>query len=66
MDFLSLLLLAWVSTNDLDFENKNSYPENIEYCVSIMYNPNLEKEFYKNCDLDQVNRYIMDVKRDWY
>ncbi len=64
MEFLSLLLLAWISTQDLNIEK--SYSENIDYCVSIMYNPNLEQEFYNNCDIKQVNNYIMNVKRDWY
>lgn len=64
MDLLSLLLIAWIPTNQVDVEN--TYPENIEYCANIMYNPYLEQEFYANCDIKQVNRYIMDIKRDWY
>jgi hypothetical protein len=64
MNLLSVLLLAWISTQDLNLEK--TYPENIDYCVSIMYNPNLEDEFYKNCDLKEVNSYIMDTKRNWY
>jgi len=64
MEFLSLLLIAWINTSNLDIDN--NYPENIDYCVSIMYNPNLEQEFYVNCDLEQVNKYIMDTKRNWY
>jgi hypothetical protein len=64
MNLLSVLLLAWISTQEVNI--KESYPENIDYCVSIMYNPYLEQEFYKNCDLEQVNDYIMSVKRDEY
>jgi len=62
MDFLSLLLIAGLNTSNVE----NNYPENIEYCANIMYNPNLEQEFYANCDLKQVNSYIMDTQRNWY
>jgi len=64
MEFLSLLLIAWINASNLDIDN--NYPENIDYCVSVMYNPYLEQEFYINCDLKQVNKYVMDTQRNWY
>jgi hypothetical protein len=64
MDLLSLLLIAWISTNQIYVED--TYSENIEYCANIIYNPNLEQEFYANCNLEQVNSYIIDTKRNWY
>ena len=64
MELLSLLLLAWISTNQVNIEN--TYPENIEYCANIMYNPYMQDEFFKNCNEKQVNRYIMDTQRNWY
>jgi len=62
MELLSFLLIAGLNTSNVE----NNYPENIDYCVSIMYNPNLEQEFYANCNLNQVNSYIMDTQRNWY
>ena len=40
-----------------------SFSENIEYCASIMHNPNLENEFVQNCDLQKTNNYIMMTKK---
>jgi hypothetical protein len=60
MELLSLLLIAGLNTSNLE----NNYPENIDYCVSIMYNPYLEQEFYKNCAFKQVNDYIMATQRN--
>ncbi len=63
MNLLALLVLL-TSQNQEDYSN--SYPENIEYCANIMHDPSMQQEFYKSCDLDQVNSYIMDTKRNWY
>ena len=61
MELLGLLLIAGISTGDLNIEK--TYPENIDYCVNIMYNPSLEQEFYNNCDLEVVNDYILSIKK---
>ena len=49
-------------TNNTELQNV-SFSENIDYCTNIMHNPTLEKEFYNNCNSDEVNMYIMLVKK---
>jgi hypothetical protein len=39
-----------------------SFSENIDYCTSILHNPNMQEEFMKECSLKQTNKYIMLVK----
>lgn len=61
MELFWFLLSVWVMFNETKTE-EIAYSENIEYCTNIMYDPSMEQEFYNNCNLEETNRYIMDVK----
>jgi len=39
--------------------------ENIEYCTNISFDPNMAEKFEKQCNREEVNNYILYVKR-WY
>ncbi len=49
-------------TQNTDLQNI-SFSENIEYCSNIIHNSNMQENFKKNCDLSEINRYIMLVKK---
>ncbi len=61
MDFLGFFLYFGFITSNVNLKNI-SFSENIEYCTSIIYNPELEEEFLNNCNLEETNKYIMSVK----
>jgi hypothetical protein len=63
MGLLSLLLYYWFN-EDL-YLNQYIFPENIEYCANIMYNPELKKEFDNDCNLDLTNNYILLTKKNY-
>jgi len=39
--------------------------ENIEYCTNISFDPNMTEKFEQQCNREEVNSYILYVKR-WY
>jgi len=61
MELLGFFLYFGFNSPKIELQNI-SFSENIEYCTNIMYDPSLEQEFYKNCDISEVNEYIMLVK----
>jgi Fe2+ transport system protein B len=61
MEIISFFVYFGFMPNNIEYQNI-SFSENIDYCVNIIHNPNLEKEFYLNCDLEETNKYMMMVK----
>ncbi len=45
------------------FLYSNNVSENIEYCTNISFDPNMGKEFEKQCNREEVNNYIISVKK---
>jgi hypothetical protein len=63
METISFFIYFGVLSNDIKQENIK-FSENIDYCSNIMFDPRKEDEFFGNCNLEEVNRYIMIVK-EW-
>ena len=41
----------------------NKVSENIEYCTNISFDPNMIEKFNEQCNREEVNNYIMSVKK---
>jgi len=62
MEIITFFVYFGFMPNNIEYQNI-SFSENIDYCTNIIHNPNLEDEFYLNCDLEETNEYIMIVKK---
>jgi hypothetical protein len=62
MEIITFFVYFGFMSNNIEYQNI-SFSENIDYCTNIIHNPNLEDEFYLNCDLEETNEYIMIVKK---
>lgn len=61
MEIIGFYIYFSFIISDIKYENI-SFNENIDYCTNIIHDPRKKDEFLKNCDLEEVNKYIMIVK----
>lgn len=64
MELISFFIYFGFLPANVELKNIH-FSENIDYCTNIMHNPNMEEEFYKNCNSDEVNMYVMLVKNHY-
>ncbi len=64
MEIIGFFIYFGFFTSNTDLQNI-SFSENIDYCTNIIHNPEMEEEFYSECNLEETNKYIMLVKNHY-
>jgi len=65
MESILFFAFLWIQAEQDLFIYNPTVSENIEYCTNISFDPNMIEKFNEQCDRDEVNNYILYVKK-WY